>query len=147
MSNSVMNNQASVNSSNSVTPESNALKNPLPEQVNKLRQILFTKDTATTFGQSFRLLGVLIKEMAVLAWLALCWGIVAIGWLVNKTGQTGQFLQASWTTLQTSNQHHTPSEIATETGKTVLNKGKTAIAQIMTEAKKQVGLVDEPTEG
>lgn len=145
MSNSVMNNQASVNSSNSATAKSSSLNNPLPEQVNKLRQLLFTKDTATTFGQSFRLLGVLIKEIVVLAWLALCWGIVAIGWLVNKTGQTGQLLQESWTKLQESNQNHTPSEIATETGKTVLNKGKTAIAQIMTEAKKQVGLVDEHT--
>ncbi len=117
--------------------------NPLKEQADKLKGSLFTKDTAATLGQSVRLIFVMLKEALVLAWLALCWGIVAISWLGNKTTQTGQQFRQQLTTFQETHQDQTASDIAAETSKSVLNTSKTVIEQILTGAKKQVGLLDE----
>jgi hypothetical protein len=124
-------------------PDPGTANNPLREQADKLKGILFTKDTAATLGQSVRLLFVVLKEALVLAWLAVCWGIVAIGWLGNKTTETGQQFKQQWTTFQETHQNQTASDIVAETSKSVLNSSKTVMGQIMTGAKKQVGLLDE----
>lgn len=124
----------------STSPNSNAFNNPVAEQFQKLKQMVFTKDTARSLGQSLRLIFVVIRESLVLAWLALCWAIVAMSWLTTKTKQTSQTLKDNWTTFQESHQNQSASEIATETGKSVLNSSKSAIDRIVVEAKKQVGL-------
>ncbi|UBF30542.1 hypothetical protein K9N68_35790 (plasmid) [Kovacikia minuta CCNUW1] len=144
MTHSITDDRTNLNSSTDAgTTNPATINNPLAEQADKLKGILFTKDTATTLGQSVRLIFVVLKEALVLAWLALCWGIVAIGWLGNKSTQTGQQLRQQLTTFQETHQDQTASDIATETSKSVLNSSKTVVEQILTEAKKQVGLLDE----
>jgi hypothetical protein len=129
--------------SNVSTTDTNLGNGPLNEQVDKLKSLLFTKDTVTTLGQSINLVITLVKETLILGWLALCWTIVAIGWL-GKTGlQTGEYLKQKLINLQESYQDRSPSDIATETRKTVMSSGKTIAEQILTGAKKQVGLLDE----
>lgn len=117
--------------------------NPAAAQLNKLQQILFTRDTAVTFSQSLRLLLTLVKESLVLLWLGLCYGFVAFGWLGNKVVQMAQATKSRLTTLQETSREQSVTEIAAETGKTVLTSSKATIDYMMTQAKKQVGLLDE----
>ncbi|MBL1176288.1 hypothetical protein [Pantanalinema sp. GBBB05] len=146
MSNSVINNPATVNSSTPSSPRVDNGNRPLTEQVDKLRGILLRKDTAETLGQGLGLLFSVVKETMVLLWLAFCWCIVAIAWLGNKTTQAGQQAKQQWTTFQESTQDRTPSDIAAETSKTVLNSSKTVMEQILTTAKKQVGILDDESQ-
>jgi hypothetical protein len=139
MTNSIMDDRSTANP----TTNSDLANNPLREQADKLKELLFTKDTAATLGQSVRLILVLLKEALVLAWLTLCWGIVAIGWLGNKTTETGQQFKQQLSTFQEAHQNQTVSDIAAETSKSVLNSSKSVMEQIVTGAKKQVGLLDE----
>jgi hypothetical protein len=70
----------------------------------------------------------------------------AIAWLGNKTTQAGQQAKQQWTTFQESTQDRTPSDIAAETSKTVLNSSKTVMEQIVSTAKKQVGILDDESQ-
>jgi hypothetical protein len=146
MSNSVINNSAAVNSSTHSSTSVDNSNRPLMEQVDKLRAILFRKDTAATLGQGAGLIFTVLKETAVLLWLALCWCIVAIAWLGNKTTQAGHQAKQQWTTFQESTQDRTPSDIAAETSKTVLNSSKTVMEQIVSTAKKQVGILNDESQ-
>jgi hypothetical protein len=140
MSNPTLNPRTSTKAS---TTDSSAISSPLNTQIRKLKQLLFTKDTATNLGESLRILFALLKETLMLIWLALCWGIVAIAWLATKTTQAGQTANNWWVTLQEARQHQTASDIAIGIGKSVLNTSKALVKQILTKAKKQVGLSDE----
>jgi hypothetical protein len=117
--------------------------NPTLAQLNKLQQLVFTRDTAITFTQSLRLLFVLVKESLVLLWLGLCYGLVAAGWLMSKVFHLGGNTKIWVNSIQEASREQSVSEIATEVGKTVLTSSKVTFDQVMTQAKKQVGLLDE----
>lgn len=139
MSNATINKPASTKIAMNQSEESN----PTIAQLNKLRQIIFTRDTALTFSQSIRLLFTLLKESLVLLWLALCYTLVALGWLGNKAIQSGQVTQKWVSTLRETSREQSPGEVAAETGRTVLDGSKVAIDYVMTQARKQVGLTDK----
>jgi hypothetical protein len=116
-----------------------AFPSSVSQQASKLRQLLFTKDTATTFAQSLRLLGRVITELAVLAWLTLCWGIVAIAWIGRNAGPWSQSLKSRWSDLQAKSEEPTAGAMASQASKTLLDKSKILWATIVTTAEKQVG--------
>jgi hypothetical protein len=117
--------------------------NPAIAQLHKLRQIALTRDTVSTFSQSIRLLFTLLKETGILLWLAVCYGLIAIGWVGNKAVESGQRAKSWLNSLRESSQNQSATEIAAETGKSVLAGSKTTIDYVMTQAKKQVGLIDQ----
>ncbi len=108
-------------------------KTPLAEQVIKMKELLVVNDTANTFSKSFRLLFLLLKEAAVLVWLALCWGVVALSWIGDGAKQIGPKLQIVWTSLKALGQRESKVELATGTM-------QNAIQTLVVKAKKQVGV-------
>jgi hypothetical protein len=100
---------------------------------NQLKQIFLNNDTAETFSKSFHLLFVLIKESMILIWLLLCWSIVALSWVSDRTKQIYQGVLGWWNTLHAAEQYSSKVDIATET---VQN----GIQKLVAKAKKQVGL-------
>jgi hypothetical protein len=125
--------------------ESNVYKTPITEQFNKLQQLLTVNDTAKTFGTSLQLLFSLIKESMILIWLALCWGIVALSWLGNNTQQLGGKLKGYWNLAKEFSQHPKKQDIANKTIQFSFDKSKSALQQVVSEAKKQVGFQEDHT--
>lgn len=129
-------------SSVSQTPTAVHTNNPTVAQLNKLQQLIFTRDTAITFTQSIRLLFMLLKESLILLWLGLCYGFVATGWLISRTIHLGGNTKTWVNSLQEASREQSVPEVATEIGKTVLTNSKATLDRAMNQAKKQVGLLD-----
>jgi hypothetical protein len=122
----------------------NLADTPIVEQFKKLQQMFVMNDTATTFGKSLGLLFVLIKESMILAWLALCWGIVGLSLAGNTAKQMIQGLKDWWNKLHELGQHQSTTDIATETAQSFFSKSQHVAQNLVVEAKKQVGLQDQP---
>ncbi len=120
--------------------DSSTMNSPVSGQVEKLKNLLFAKDTAKTLGQSLSLIVVVVRESLVLAWLAFCWAIVAISWLGQKTVKGGQSIRSLYVSLQESNQNRTASDIASEAGKSLIDQSKNTVDRIVETAKQQVGI-------
>jgi hypothetical protein len=124
--------------------DANLAGTPIVEQFKKLQQMFVMNDTATTFGKSLGLLFVLIKESMILAWLALCWGIVGLSLAGNTAKQMIQGLKDWWNKLHELGQHQSTTDIATETAQSFFSKSQHVVQNLVVEAKKQVGLQDQP---
>jgi hypothetical protein len=122
----------------------NLADTPIVEQFKKLQQMFLMNDTATTFGKSLGLLFVLVKESMILAWLALCWGIVGLSLAGNTAKQMIQGLKDWWNKLHELGQHQSTTDIATETAQSFFSKSQHVAQNLVVEAKKQVGLQDQP---
>jgi hypothetical protein len=106
---------------------------PIAEQVKKMKDLLVVNDTANTFSKSARLLFVLAKESAILLWLTLCWGVVALSWVADGAKQLQPKLQEWWRSLKSFGQRESKVELATGTL-------QTAVQNLVVKAKKQVGV-------
>lgn len=106
---------------------------PIVTKFNQLKQIFLNNDTVETFSKSFHLLFVLIKETTILIWLALCWSIVALSWISDRTKEIYQGVLDWWNTLHAAEQYSSKVDLATET----VNNG---IQSLVAKARKQVGL-------
>ncbi|MGP1384651.1 MAG: hypothetical protein ACTS2F_13895 [Thainema sp.] len=116
------------------------MSSPISEQVEKLKKLLFDKDTAKTLGQGLSLIFIVIREALVLAWLAFCWAIVAVNWLGHKTVEGGQSARNLYVSLQEENQNRTASDIASGAGKSLVDQSKNTFNRVVETAKQQVGI-------
>lgn len=128
------------NFENSTTSDANTMTSPISEQVEKLKSLLFDKDTARTLGQGLSLIFVVVREALVLAWLAFCWATVAVNWLGHKTVQGGQSARNLYVSLQEENQNRTASDIASDAGKSLVDQSKNTFNRVVETAKQQVGI-------
>jgi hypothetical protein len=117
------------------TPET-----PIIEQFNKLKEIVLVNNTATTFANSLHLLLILIKESMILAWLALCWGIVALSLTGEQLKWLTQHLKHWWQHLNEVGQQKS----ATDMAQAFTAKSQHVFQKLVVEARKQVGLQDHP---
>ncbi len=139
MSNTIINAATVVNQD---TTNSKVTNTPIVQQFKKLQQMFLVHDTATTFGKSLGLLFVLIRESMILAWLALCWGIVGLSLAGNTGKQMFQGLKNWWNRLHELGQHQSTTDLATETAQSFFSKSQNVLQNLVVEAKKQVGLQD-----
>jgi hypothetical protein len=139
MSNTLINESTVANRN---TTDSKATDTPIVQQFKKLQQMFVMNDTATTFGKSLGLLFVLLKESMILAWLALCWGIVGLSLAGNTAKQMFWGLQDWRNKLHELGEHQSTTDIATETAQSFFSKGQHVVQNLVVEAKKQVGLQD-----
>ncbi|MGV0024903.1 hypothetical protein [Phormidesmis priestleyi] len=139
MSNPIANQPTSHQSVN----EQSETSNLAIAQLKKLRQIAFTRETALTFTQSIYLLFTLLKEALVFLWFALCYGLIAFNWLATKALHSGQRAKNWFSALSETKRDKSTAEVVAETGKLIVMGSKAAIAYIMTQAKKQVGLLNK----
>lgn len=113
-------------------------------QASKLWDLLFAEETADTYQNAFNLTGTLLKESAQLIWLVICSFFVFGAWFSDATMKTGKSLR-DWID-QLGNESSTPADqkpIA-ETGKSLLDTGRSGIAYLLAQAREQLGV--EPAE-
>lgn len=140
MSNTIINEATAVNQD---ATNSEVTDTPIVQQFKKLQQMFLVHDTATTFSKSLGLLFVLIRESMILAWLALCWGIVGLSLVGNTAKQMIQGFKDWWNKLHELGQHQSTTEIATETAQSFFSKSQHVVQNLVVEAKKQVGLPEQ----
>lgn len=120
--------------------------NQITVQLGKLRRMIFTRGTAATLGESFQLLIAVLKEVLVLVWLAVCFVLVAFEWVGHRAITAGRSTRIWFSTLEDGNPQQTVSEIAADTGKSLVARSQKTIAQVMVQAKKQLGLPIDSSE-
>jgi uncharacterized membrane protein len=121
------------------TADFNSTNTPIVEQFNKLKQMFLVNDTVPTLSKSLLLLSVLLKEVAVLFWLALCWGIVALSLGVETVTQIAQRFNGWRNRLYEVGQHQSFKDIAPITAQSIFSNGKQTIQALVAQARKQVG--------
>ncbi len=139
MSQSTLNRSAS----ESAKVQQSERTNPAISQLNKLQELVFNRESALTFAQSIRLMATVVKEFATLLWLTVCYGLVALSWLGNWAVQSGQQAKGWWIEFKQRRSQQSTTEIAAETGKSVLHRSHAIVSYVVRQARKQVGLMNE----
>jgi len=115
--------------------------NQLKTQIAKVWQLLTAPSTGETYQKTLSLTWTILKETGLLLWLVLCLGLVFGEWIWKTGYKTG------WSTRNWINDLEKPSadRLFSETGKSLLEAGKSGAAMVLTTAKEQLGIPVEPT--
>jgi hypothetical protein len=117
------------------------MNNQFSAQLTKLQQLLPSALDAyrQALGATFNL----AKEFAILAWLTVCLVLVIFDWIGNTAIATGKRSKALVDNLKAVNSE----ELASETGKSLLNAGLTAgkstLAYTVAQARDQLGISEK----
>jgi len=116
--------------------------NELKAQAVKVIELLTSPSTGTTFQNAFSLASQILKEIGQLLWLILCLGLVSVEWLWKTGYSTG------WKTRNWVNTLDQPGRdrVFNETGKSLLELGKTSATKAVAAAKERLGIVDTGSE-
>jgi hypothetical protein len=116
------------------------MSNQISTQANRLWQILAAPETFDSYRQAIVKTGIIFKETAILLWLTLCLGLVALEAIGAGSVSAGRSFKAWFSRLKEAD----TDQIATETGKALLSAGKTGLAFTITQARGQLGLSEKP---
>ncbi|UBF26151.1 hypothetical protein K9N68_32280 [Kovacikia minuta CCNUW1] len=109
-------------------------------QADKLLKIVTDQSTAATYQQALAVTWTILKETGYLLWLVVCLGLVFGDW-VWKTGY-----RTGWNFRGWLNSFEQPSadQVLSETGKSILEVGKSTAANAIAAAKEQLGIENKP---
>lgn len=116
------------------------MSNQIKNQADKLWQTLSAPTTFSTYQQALNLTWSILKETVLLLWLVLCLVLVFFDWFGNTAIALGRRAKTWFDNLQTSE----TDQIASDTGKALLEVGKTGIASTLSLARAQLGLPEKP---
>ncbi|HEY9646555.1 MAG TPA: hypothetical protein V6C88_09310 [Chroococcidiopsis sp.] len=109
-------------------------------QATKLWQVLSASSTLETYKQTITVTWQILKETALLLWLVVCLVLVAYDWIGTTAVLTGRRLKTWYAQLQNAN----TDQLASQTGQTLLQVGKTSFASTVALAREQLGLPEKP---
>ncbi|MGD1897336.1 MAG: hypothetical protein ACFB16_10355 [Phormidesmis sp.] len=113
-------------------------------QASKLWELIFSEETGETYQKTLNLTGTILKESAQLIWLVICSVFVFGAWFGDASMKAGNGLRG-WIDAQSN-----PSAAAAdkkplaETGKSLLETGRTGAAYLLEQAREQLGLEPAP---
>ncbi len=120
--------------------------NHITSQADKVRQTLFAPDTAATYKKAGSLTWAIIKETGYLLWLVICIVLVLGEWIWKNSYTAGQAARTWVNNLETK--EAAPSvgmdQMLSETGKKLLEVGKSSALKAVATAKGQLGIASEP---
>lgn len=116
------------------------MSNQIKTQANKLWQTLSAPTTLSTYQQTLNLTWQILKETALLLWLVICLALVFFDWFGNTAIALGRNSKNWFDNLKASE----TDQIATDTGKALLEVGKTGIASTLSLARAQLGMPPKP---
>lgn len=116
----------------------------IQKQASKLVDLLLSSETAETYQKAFNLTGTLLKELAQLIWLTLISAFVFGAWVSDTSVKAGKSIR-DWVDNKGSDvAEAAEGKPASETGKDLLEKGRTSVTKLLNQAREQLGL--EPQE-
>jgi len=110
-------------------------------QASKLWDLLFSDETGETYQKTLNLTGTILKETAQLIWLIICSVFVFGAWFGDASMKTGNGLRG-WIEQQ-GDPSLAPAKDKTplaETGKNLLETGRTGLDNLLNTAREQLGL-------
>jgi hypothetical protein len=118
----------------------------ITSQADKVRHILFASDTAATYKKAGGLTWALIKETGYLLWLVICIVLVLGEWIWKNSYTAGQAARTWVNNLETKEAAPSVSmdQRLSETGKKLLEVGKSSALKAVATAKNQLGIASEP---
>ncbi|MGB7083947.1 MAG: hypothetical protein WBD47_00220 [Phormidesmis sp.] len=109
-------------------------------QASKLWDLLFAEGTAKTYQEALTLTATLLKETAQLIWLVICSVFVFGAWVSETSISAGKSIR-NWVNEQGSEPVvGEESQPTVETGKNLLETGRTGITYLLNQAREQLGL-------
>lgn len=119
---------------------------PITSQADKLRQTVFSPDTAATYTQAGSLTWMIVKETGYLLWLVVCVVLVLGEWIWKTAYTTGQTARTWVNNLESK--ESAPSvgmdQVLSDTGKKIWEVGKSSALKALSTAKDQLGVANEP---
>jgi hypothetical protein len=116
------------------------MSNQIQTQASKVWQTVTDPSTAATYQQTLTVTWSILKETGYLLWLVVCLVLVFGEWIWKTGYRTG------WNFRGWINSFEQPSadQVLSETGKSILEVGKTTAAAAIAAAKDQLGIEDKP---
>lgn len=120
---------------------------PITSQADKLRQTVFSPDTAATYTKAGTLTWMIIKETGYLLWLVVCVVLVLGEWIWKTAYTTGQTARTWVNNLESKESEPSVGidQVLSDTGKKILEAGKSSALKAISTAKDQLGVANEPT--
>lgn len=119
---------------------------PITSQADKLRQTVFSPDTAATYTKAGNLTWMIVKETGYLLWLVVCVVLVLGEWIWKTAYTTGQTARTWVNNLESK--ESAPSvgmdQVLSDTGKKLLEVGKSSALKAISTAKDQLGVANDP---
>jgi hypothetical protein len=119
---------------------------PITSQADKLRQTVFSPDTAATYTQAGSLTWMIVKETGYLLWLVVCVVLVLGEWIWKTAYTTGQTARTWVNNLESK--ESAPSvgmdQVLSDTGKKIWEVSKSSALKALSTAKDQLGVANEP---
>ena len=112
-------------------------------QASKLWDLLFDDETAETYQKTLNLTGTILKEFAQLIWLTLISVFVFGAWFSDTSVKAGKSIR-DWVDNKGTDSPVADGKPVAEQGKDLLEKGRVSVAQLLNQAREQLGL--EPQE-
>jgi hypothetical protein len=109
-------------------------------QADKLWKTVTDQSTAATYQQALTVTWTILKETGYLLWLVVCLVLVLGDWIWKTGYRTG------WNFRGWLNSFEQPSadQVLSETGKSILEVGKSTAANAIAAAKEQLGIENKP---
>ncbi|MGA7938026.1 MAG: hypothetical protein WCA35_31040 [Kovacikia sp.] len=109
-------------------------------QADKLWKTVTDQSTVATYQQTLSITWSILKETGYLLWLVVCLGLVFGDWLWKTGYRTG------WSFRGWLNDFEKPSadQVLSETGKSIMELGKSTAANAIAAAKGQLGIENKP---
>jgi hypothetical protein len=113
-------------------------------QASKVSQLIFATDTAGTYQKALSLTWDILRETALLIWLAICLVVVGGEWLWNTAIELGQKGRAWYESLSAKPAEPEEPQSFESISKSVLSAGESGAAFLLHRAKRQLGMDAEP---
>jgi hypothetical protein len=111
-------------------------------QANKLVKTITDPSTASTYKQTLAVTWTILKETGYLLWLVVCLVLVFGEWIWKTGYRTGWNFRGWVNSLNT--EKPSADQVLSETGKSLLEVGKSAAASAIAAAKNQLGIENKP---
>ena len=115
----------------------------IQKQASELWELIFSEETGATYQDALNLTGNILKETAQLLWLIICSVFVFGAWLGDTSMNAGNSVR-SWIDNQGNPAVAADKKPIAETGKSLLETGRSGIAYLLDQAREQLGLEPAP---
>ena len=116
------------------------MSSKIQAQAAKFWQSVVSAETIGAYTKAIDVTWTMIKEAAILLWLVLCLVLVIFDWGYDVSTSAGRRARTWWEGLSKVDSN----DIATETGKQLVEVSKASLSSTISQARSQLGLPDKP---
>ena len=116
------------------------MSSKIQAQAAKFWQSVVSAETIGAYTKAIDVTWTMIKEAAILLWLVLCLVLVIFDWGYDVSTSAGRSARTWWEGISKVDSN----DIATETGKQLVEASKASLSSTISQARSQLGLPNKP---